>query len=35
MQRVLNESKGYVAEGEYLHMRCFAYIINLIVGDGL
>lgn len=35
MQRVLNESKGCVGEGEYLHMRCFAHIISLIVGDGL
>ncbi|CAD6254074.1 unnamed protein product [Miscanthus lutarioriparius] len=35
MRRVLNESKGCFVEGEYLHMRCAAHIINLIVGDGL
>lgn len=35
MRRVLNESKGSIAEGEYLHMRCVADIINLIVNEGL
>jgi hypothetical protein len=35
MRRVLNESKGSIAEGEYLHMRCVAHIINLIVTEGL
>jgi hypothetical protein len=35
LKRVLNESKGSIAEGEYLHMRCVAHIINLIVMEGL
>ena len=35
MRKVLNESNCAIAEGEYLHMRCVAHIINLIVTEGL
>jgi hypothetical protein len=35
MRRVLNESNCSIAEGEYLHLRCVAHIINLIVTEGL
>jgi hypothetical protein len=35
MRRVLNKSKGTFVEGEYLHMRCVAHVINLIVNEGL
>ncbi|CAN6374533.1 unnamed protein product [Urochloa humidicola] len=35
MRKVLNESNCSIAEGQYLHMRCVAHIINLIVTEGL
>lgn len=33
MRRAMNDARTSIAEGQYIHMRCAAHVINLIVLD--
>ena len=35
LQRVTKDWNGTVLENKFMHMRCCAHILNLIVGEGL
>ena len=35
LKKKLNQSRTSIVQGKYLHMRCIAHIINLIVSKGL
>ena len=35
MQRITKDWNGIVLENEFMHMRCCAHILNLIMGEGL
>jgi len=35
LRKKINNWRGSMLDGKFLHMRCIAHVINLVVSDGL
>ena len=35
MRKKINNQRGSMLDGKFIHMRCIEHVINLVVSDGL